>query len=167
MRLRMLKDLVSAFLLWLTFSAFSFGNEQPVVNIVDSSSPTFHDKIEMLRDSDGKLTISEVLSDEAAFSPVKAFPALGYTRDVGWFRFHLSRKPEAPASWVLKLAPSYLDHAFVWLVHEGQIITRKDLGRRDGPGQGYFLPDARRPLSTCLKDKRRSTYVSRVVRLLP
>ena len=123
-------------------TALVFGSGESVVNISDSSPHSFNNKIEFLRDPEGSLTIRDIQTRDAEFVPVRAFPALGFTRDVGWFRFHLNRDLSAPASWVLKLAPSYLDHAYVWLQHNGQIIARKDIGRRDGLAHGYILPDA-------------------------
>ena len=98
--------------------------------------------IQVLEDPDGRFTFEDVLGQPSAFQLSKPFPALGYTRDVVWFRIPLQRPDNVRSDWVLKVSPSYLDHVQLWLEQDGAVIAKRSIGRRDYGDVGYVLSDA-------------------------
>jgi signal transduction histidine kinase len=71
-------------------------------------------------DKGGSLSFEQ--ARQVDFLPLPAFRSAGYTADVYWYRFALSRNVEAPPSWILAMGMPYLDDVQVWLVSpEGQV----------------------------------------------
>lgn len=66
-------------------------------------------QIAVLRDPSAQLGIEEIANAENRFTPLPKFLAAGYTRDVIWLRFTLSREAAAPARWLLEASPSHID----------------------------------------------------------
>lgn len=134
-----LQWLVSVFTL---FALCSLGNISQAVELSDRNVYTMENAIEVLRDPDGRFSIEDVKQNSAGFQRVTPFPALGYTRDVVWFRMPVSRQLDVPAGWVFKVSPSYLDHVSLWLEQDGELLSHAEIGRRDYGNAGYVLPDA-------------------------
>ena len=130
--------------IWLCFLSGSVsGNIPNVVNVENKPELSLADTIEMLPDPERTLTISDVLNLRTDFSPVNIYPAMGFTRQVFWFRIPLSRELSAPEKWVFKVSPTYLDHVTLWQVSGGELLPSvKKIGRRDSHSNGYILDQA-------------------------
>ena len=140
-----LQWLVSALTLCVLLS---LGHVVQAIELGDKNVYTMENAIEVLRDPDGRLSIDDVRQNSESFQLATPFPALGYTRDVVWFRMPVSRNENASAKWVLKVSPSYLDHVSLWLEQDGRLVSQASIGRRDYGDAGYVLPDALQTLLT-------------------
>ncbi len=95
--------------------------------------------VAVFADPSGQETIASISAlDASRFLPLQRTFSAGYARTVFWFRFTVQREPSAPAAWLLRILPPYLDDLRLY--------------EPDGPGRfrerraGDLLPFAAREL---------------------
>jgi len=72
--------------------------------------------LEMLSDSDGTLTLNDILgSKQKGFTPLKGYVNRSYTDDTVWVRLAVVRDETFPADAFLRLWPPYLDHVEIFI----------------------------------------------------
>ncbi|MTI12537.1 sensor histidine kinase [Sansalvadorimonas verongulae] len=127
---------------WVSAAYWVFSANAQAVELGSGDVYLLENSIEVLQDPETQFTFEEILNKSTEFQLSRPFPALGYTRDVVWFRIPLKRPQSIRSDWILKISPSYLDHVDFWLEQGGTVVASESIGRRDYSEVGYILPDA-------------------------
>ncbi|MEI8033029.1 MAG: sensor histidine kinase [Chlorobiaceae bacterium] len=101
--------------------------------------------MELYTDQSGALTLADLLSPStrAHFIPLKGNLTKGYTTDIFWLRFTVTRTTSFPETAWLRLYPSYIDHVEIY-VQNGDDPTNPLLYKKNILGED--VPVAQRPL---------------------
>ncbi|WP_244164418.1 sensor histidine kinase [Variovorax atrisoli] len=95
------------------------------------------------RDPSGQWTIADVAAGGArhgGFAPLNGAVEEGFTRDTVWLRLSLSRTPEAPSRWLLRLRPPRISEAVLYSPDGHGGFTQVDIGDRQ-PFAQREIPD--------------------------
>ena len=98
-------------LLSLCAPAAATDQDGPRPLLVGEESRTLSDRVALLRDSSGQLTIDDVASPSMQDRFVAQLHGVsqGFTRDIVWLRIPLRRQADAPAQWRLEAANAVID----------------------------------------------------------
>ncbi|WP_371088669.1 7TM-DISM domain-containing protein [Variovorax sp. RCC_210] len=99
--------------------------------------------VEILRDPSGRWDIAEVAAGGAhhgGFAPLEGPVQEGFSRDAVWLRLSLSRAPDAPADWLLRLRPPRINEATLYAPDGHGGFTRTDVDERQ-PFAQRKIPD--------------------------
>ncbi|MGJ7543775.1 sensor histidine kinase [Variovorax sp. LT1R16] len=109
---------------------------------------TLSGTLEMLRDPQGRWRIADVASDtlRGDFERLEGTLQEGFSRDPVWLRFSLSRAPDAPARWLLRVRPSTLNEVTLY-APDGQggfvqtaLGDRRAFAEREIPDHNFVFP---------------------------
>lgn len=134
---------ITLFFCWLGLLAtFGTAHAAPIELTRDSSGMGLNDRIELLEDVDGSLTIDDMTDPavQARFRPADGRASVGQSRNPWWVKVQLQRAGDAPREWWLEVGAVTLLDLQVFFPGEQGGWRMRQSGERVGFAEGRDHP---------------------------